>query len=248
MTPEQQAAMRQALEAIANSGDFLFNWHDCEPNNEREMSRYQCVLAMNEKAFNTIRTAIEAAEKQQPADENEWLTGCPECGMDGGCDCDSGTWNPRAANEPMAFQIFKPTPPRHAIPDVRDAELPWVYDQDLSSGNVASMWVTPVTRPHPSDEPVTCKRCGGTGVVDDGEIDCYENGTPFESGPVKCVKACPNCTRTQPAAQWQGLTGEEVDALDCVQLMWQDYESCEIHGVKAFARAIEAKLKEKNKF
>jgi hypothetical protein len=46
--------------------------------------------------------------------------------------------------EPVAFKIYKPTPPRGAIPNVRDAELPWVYDQDPSSGNVASMWVTPV--------------------------------------------------------------------------------------------------------
>ena len=47
-------------------------------------------------------------------------------------------------SEPVAFKIYKPTPPRHATPNVRDAELPWVYDQDPSSGNVASMWVTPV--------------------------------------------------------------------------------------------------------
>ena len=46
--------------------------------------------------------------------------------------------------EPVAFKIYKPTPPRGAIPNVRDAGLPWVYDQDPSSGNVASMWVTPV--------------------------------------------------------------------------------------------------------
>jgi hypothetical protein len=46
--------------------------------------------------------------------------------------------------EPVVFKIYKPTPPRGAIPNVRDAELPWVYDQDPSSGNVASMWVTPV--------------------------------------------------------------------------------------------------------
>lgn len=46
--------------------------------------------------------------------------------------------------EPVAFKIYKPTPPRGAIPNVRNAELPWVYDQDPSSGNVASMWVTPV--------------------------------------------------------------------------------------------------------
>jgi hypothetical protein len=46
--------------------------------------------------------------------------------------------------EPVPFKIYKPTPPRHATPNVQDAELPWVYDQDPSSGNVASMWVTPV--------------------------------------------------------------------------------------------------------
>ena len=50
----------------------------------------------------------------------------------------------RTEQEPVAFKIYKPTPPRHATPNVRDAELPWVYDQDPSSGNVASMWVTPV--------------------------------------------------------------------------------------------------------
>lgn len=46
--------------------------------------------------------------------------------------------------EPVAFKIYKPTPPRGATPSVQDAELPWVYDQDPSSGSVASMWVTPV--------------------------------------------------------------------------------------------------------
>jgi hypothetical protein len=30
------------------------------------------------------------------AEPDEWPTGCPECGMDSGCDCDSGTWNPPA--------------------------------------------------------------------------------------------------------------------------------------------------------
>ena len=55
--------------------------------------------------------------------------------------------------EPVAFKIYKPTPPRHAIPNVRDAELPWVYDQDPSSGNVASMWVTPVKATPPAAQP-----------------------------------------------------------------------------------------------
>jgi len=45
-----------------------------------------------------------AAPVQEP---DEWLTGCPECGMDSGCDCDSGTWNPPAApvQKPVALVI-----------------------------------------------------------------------------------------------------------------------------------------------
>jgi hypothetical protein len=79
--------------------------------------------------------------------------------------------------EPVVFKIYKPTPPRGSIPDVRDAELPWVYDQDPSSGNVASMWVTPVKatppaaqRQHVTDgnpcwcEPETSYTAPGTGV------------------------------------------------------------------------------------
>jgi hypothetical protein len=60
---------------------------------------------------------------------------------------------PTAQQEPVAFKIYKPTPPRLAIPNVRDAELPWVYDQDPSSGNVASMWVTPVKATKPAAQP-----------------------------------------------------------------------------------------------
>jgi hypothetical protein len=56
--------------------------------------------------------------------------------------------------EPVAFKIYKPTPPQGAAPNVRDAELPWVYDQDPSSGNVASMWVTPVKATPPAAQRV----------------------------------------------------------------------------------------------
>lgn len=54
--------------------------------------------------------------------------------------------------ETAVLKIYKPTPPRGAIPNVQDADLPWVYDQDPSSGNVASMWVTPVMTKQPRRE------------------------------------------------------------------------------------------------
>lgn len=42
-------------------------------------------------------SCIECVMEPTPVqDPDEWLTGCPECGMDSGCDCDSGTWNPPA--------------------------------------------------------------------------------------------------------------------------------------------------------
>lgn len=44
---------------------------------------------------------------------------------------------------PMAFQIYLPSTPTQAV---NHGKLPWVYDQDRSSGNVASMWVTPVAQ------------------------------------------------------------------------------------------------------
>ena len=46
--------------------------------------------------------------------------------------------------------------------------------------------------------------------------------------------------------KWVGLTDDEIESLDCVYLNWLDYEEVEIKGEKEFARAIEAKLKEKN--
>jgi hypothetical protein len=69
--------MKQALEALrkAMQGNLMFD------------------EAM--EAFKKLDQAIEQAEEEEP----EWLTGCPECGMDEGCDCDSGTYNPQPQRE-----------------------------------------------------------------------------------------------------------------------------------------------------
>ena len=64
-------------------------------------------------------------------------------------------WNEgkvKRMSEPVAmkFQIYKQTPPRGG--ELEPALLPWVYDQDPSSGNTASMWVTPVATLPPKRE------------------------------------------------------------------------------------------------
>jgi len=56
------------------------------------------------------------------------------------------TSSSRGEQEPVAmkFKIYKPTVPDPMRQGINNALLPWVYDQDRSSGFDASMWVTPV--------------------------------------------------------------------------------------------------------
>lgn len=55
-----------------------------------------------------------------------------------------------------------------------------------------------------------CATCGGTGMVDDGEITCSEGGIPYENGPVKCVKDCPDCKAQPSPAQAEAERPEVV--------------------------------------
>ena len=59
--------------------------------------------------------------------------------------------------------------------------------------------------------PPKCATCGGTGMVDDGEITCSEGGIPYENGPVKCVKDCPAC-KAQPSP----VQPEEAPVIGCL--------------------------------
>ena len=49
-----------------------------------------------------------------------------------------------------------------------------------------------------------------------------------------------------PKREWVGLTDDELEKIDCVQLKYIGTGEYSIEGVDEFARAIEAKLKEKN--
>jgi hypothetical protein len=69
-------------------------------------------------------------------------------------------------------------------------------------GFVAAKIVKALAQPEP--EPVACKRCNGSGVIADSEIEYYEDGTPFKNGPVKCVKDCPDCIHLQPEPKDDG--------------------------------------------
>jgi len=84
--------MQQALEALELPEGL--NNHE-----ERVLGQACAALraALAEDALQRltdVQQEMEAALAEQEQQPVEWLTGCPECGMDGGCDCPSGTWNP----------------------------------------------------------------------------------------------------------------------------------------------------------
>ena len=58
--------------------------------------------------------------------------------------------------EPVAFYVYKSTLPRGHLGNVSDGDLPWVYDQDPSSGYSARMLVytTPPQRKPLTDEQI----------------------------------------------------------------------------------------------
>jgi len=162
------------------------------------------------------------------------------------------------AEKQVAFKIYKPTSPRHAIPNVRDAELPWVYDQDPSSGNVASMWVTPVkatlqpqqaesitqiTQDHYSNqnEPVAWVNwCAATGK----RSVSFECESELASQPLYTTpqpqRECEGCDYEKK--RWVGLTPADFDWLEQVfaNKVSNNFVFADIVCV------ISAKLKERN--
>ena len=160
------------------------------------------------------------------------------------------------AEKQVVFKIYKPTLPRGAIPNVRDAELPWVYDQDPWSGNVASMWVTPVkATPQPQQaekqEPVPWKGCDLDGMVEafDRVIEAhFFRKNPFHN-PIDAdaqmalrilrgfIPYMKQYTTPQPQREWVGLTDNEM-----LMIYGQQHE-----GKKySLGRMVEQALKEKN--
>jgi hypothetical protein len=93
------------------------------------------------------------------------------------------------------------------------------------------------------------------------EMHAIGNGIMYgeQPAPVQERNFCERCgkrlggdghihTCTPPAAQktWVGLTDAEIEACDCLHVLWTGDDDQELVGTKDFARAIEAKLKEKN--
>ena len=142
----EQEALKLALEALEAHADFGIK---------------------SDKAITAIEEAL-AQPEQQWTDETAkvpdhvWDEKCVigHCGWPSGC-ADSERCRadntPAQQQEPVAmkFKIYKPTVPDPVRQGINNALLPWVYDQDRSSGFDATMWVTPVATLPPQRKPLT---------------------------------------------------------------------------------------------
>ena len=114
----QQAAEIERLRGIVPEVLEQLNDELCAENEALQQSLAECVedseelLANYLQAYgdryrvdrlNHMREQIKRARALLPDPELEWLTGCPECGMDAGCDCDSGTENEPELAAPLCM-------------------------------------------------------------------------------------------------------------------------------------------------
>jgi hypothetical protein len=84
--------------------------------NELRQAAQQVVDAWNDPlGMKRVCEAMDALHAALGQPEQVWLTGCPSCGTDGGCDCDEGTYNPprrewRGLTEEDVVRIYDDTP------------------------------------------------------------------------------------------------------------------------------------------
>jgi len=140
VTDNQIAVMRQALEALQDIKDDCsgceFEWSNDYPLQAKAKLALEEALAKQEQDEKR-KLLPRCFADYQPNHTHDRK--CEWCAVN--TECQTGEQPKQEQGEPVAFKIYLPKTPRQ---DVNHGLLPWVYDQDPSSGNVASMWVTPV--------------------------------------------------------------------------------------------------------
>lgn len=152
MKADYVEAIKLALEALENSIDLVeedyanaVNLYGKYPSRAQRLIGMETMRDDHRKAITALREALakqpapahceagseycqQCEAEQEPV---EWLTGCPECGMDGGCDCDSGTWNPPAQRTWVGLT----EPERLACYDLNPARFASAIEAKLRSKN-----------------------------------------------------------------------------------------------------------------
>ena len=228
------ADVRISLRGAAN---LAFNaLHECKPVKGAEKQHSDAIQALQSALHDIAYTVNRTATPQQFADhlQREARAALASAPVAGEAQPSIMRFNPFAGlgmnpapngmyvrYEDHAAMLSRYTAPQ-ASEAVRDAALEeaaqWVdwiatdlrKDRKPSAPlaeNIAKI-IRSHKRHHADKGGEKCQTCGGVGVVDDGEIT-GSGGVEFESGPIKCVKDCPDCAAlsAQPGAHYHLDTG-----------------------------------------
>ena len=247
---KQTEALTLALEALAAANDFLFNWHENESDNEAD--QYATARQLGDKAMTAIRKKLA----EQPAPP-------PECKTDAEKTAFAfGWWKALEENR-------KQTAQQQATPEDL-AKLGWQsIECPFCGSSGAQAFPKPVQQQEPHIGWLVRNSQGKLDLLTDLQIDSsleryerlhklYTSLQPAQQEPVAWItKNGKGWLRwhkpedseknkdsiplyTAPTSKpWVGLTDDEI-ALICAECSLRT--PCDIY----YARAIEAKLKEKN--
>ena len=216
---KQTEALKLALEALAASDDFLFNYHDCEPNNEREVDAYSEVRANNMAAWEAIREALA----EQPAQHV----------------LEVRVWRDKNHDQHAEFRGYDKLPDgEHVFYTSQQPARQHQCSRSHPHENMDAMCelrteIARLTNENArlkaqQQEPVAWIEHGSNEVP---SIVVWERGGSGHYTPLY--------TSPQPSKPWRGLTDEE---LADIAMQSGAYDG----QLRDFARAIEAKLREKN--
>lgn len=189
----------QTLEKAARMALKTLEYIDLQDNDRDFLSYKECHDL--DEAITALRQALNN-NVEQPQDE--WLTGCPECGMDGECGCDKQP----AQQEPVtvlpdgsAFAVTSyPLPKNH-----------WLYaDRQYNDGEYEPVELgKPILTHELSDVVVSAVRYAIRGATNCGKEVDFDPDALVQNA---VYALCGPFTSPQPAQQehkpWVGLTDE----------------------------------------
>jgi hypothetical protein len=251
MNEQQLAAVKQALEALESERDKYLEWGDEDGAPE---DVYEAITALQSIISQDALHKMAEESRTSGLSYNDWdKIGCVNH------DCDQC----KAVQEPVAWREFDGEGGYTYF--AYENNETWRDDYIERNGEKYADWVEPLyTTPPaaPVQEPVIDHSCKDTYelimkwadiyAAQTGELYSQAAQDPSKAARMADERTMLACVVAQafpsPAAQrqWVGLTNEERLTEAARHFGEMHIENCGLGNIKDFARALEAKIKEKN--
>ena len=127
---------------------FAFGWGKALEENRKQLAQQGCMRCNTPKKCALYGCSPLTWPSEQPAQQqepHEWLTGCPDCGMDGDCDCNTLAEQP-AQQEPVAYLVYAKGTRRYFTLTFDVEKVPEIY----KGGEAVPLYTSP-----PASKPLT---------------------------------------------------------------------------------------------